>query len=1006
MATSKKPTGLQIDRKGNKYIFSWQKPQTYGDGQRLVWIYKATKTHESDVIKLGKSAKNYTVTSPSKLKEISFKVKGNHDQASKDPGWSDWASKSFAVHPPKKPTVSAAWSAGTPDKTTFTYTATDEEHHPFDHVEYRTKWIKDFNGKPASYSWTGAVSTSSTKTGTIFNSTETIPAGQSYTRVVQCRAGGPGGMVKDPWVFKWHTYAKPNVPQIVSTEGTVQDTTRGKITLNLSWKTSAPSSRPIDKIVIEYLITEPGADMSVPAGASWQEADTPAKKGANSWAEEISNTLADNQVLFARIHVYHDTREDWSNPVIALKGKLAAPTGVSITPTQSTHTITVNATNASSVPDSYLAVVYRLRPQLEATFAIIPHGSTTVNMVVPEWTGDFAGAVAVYAVVGSYTVSPISSEGTRIYTIAEPQLTSDRVWKGVLSAPTINVVQSDIESTAIVTWEWTSTIVTGAEVSWSDHEDAWDSTDEPETYIVSNSKASRLSVSGLETGIDLYFRVRLMQAAGDNTSYGLYSDTFVINLASAPAIPVLEMSSQVIDPAGEAIASWVYVSRDNSMQAHATIAKVDTTTNPWTYTPILQADEEQQAVIRPSDLEWAVGDYQLAVTVESASGRWSEYSDPVPVSVREPLTCSITQPSLVSRTETIDGDTYTYPYVLAEMPMTVTVTGAGTAGQTVLTMKRKADYVIMRPDETELVGHADEVICQHVYTGEAEQTINIDEVQGKLNDGATYYIEATVTDDLGRQAYDRYPNDDPDDFFKVIWDEKAIMPEATAEIIDDEYAKLTITKPQDWADGDVVDIYRLTSDKPQKIAEDIAMDDDPVEYVDPYPTLGDNGGYRFVYRTINGDDTLDADDNFAWLDVPAVCESQEAIIDFNGERIPLPYNLKVSNSWGKEFQETRYLGGHITGDWMAGVSRTGSIDTVTIPLQDPALFRSIRRLAEYIEPCHVRTLDGSVLVCNVDVDDDFGYDTAGKIQSVKLDFTRVDPVDLDAVPLADWLVTP
>lgn len=997
MATSKKPTGLQIDRKGNKYIFSWQKPESYEDGQQLQWSYKSSKTHNSSIIKLGKSIKKYTVTSPSKLSRISFKVRGNHDQNRKDPGWSGWASKSFDVDPPKKPTVSAAWSSGTPDKTTFTYEAKDEDHQPFDHVEYRTKWIKDYNGKPASYKWTGAVSTSSSKTGTIFNSAETIPAGQSYTRVVQCRSVGAGGA--SDWVFKAHTYAKPNAPTIISTKGTVQDTNRGKITLNLTWKTSAPSDRPIDKITIEYVITAPDAGMSAPAGG-WQQADTPAKKGKTSWAEEIDGVLADDQVLFARIHVVHDTREDWSTPVVALRGKLAAPTNVSITPDQDTSTIVVNATNASTVPDSYLAVRYR-DGDSEAIYGIIPHGSSTATIRVPSWSGSYHSSVGVFAVVGTY-YSWVQGGGITTYTVPDPQMTSDITWEGVMIAPIITVMQSEIEGTAIVSWNRADYRATGTEVSWSDHADAWNSTDEPETHIVNNSKANTLNVSGLETGIDLYFRVRRILDNEGDTTFGIYSDIFAINLASAPAVPVLEMSSQVIDPAGEAIASWVYISRDNTMQAHATIYECSGV-DP---VPILQVDEEQTAVIRPSDLEWSVGEYLLAVEVQSASGRFSEMSDPIPVTVREPLTCSITQASLVSRTETIDGDTYTYPYVLAEMPMTVTVTGAGVAGQTVLTLKRKADYVIMRPDETELVGHADEVICQHVYTGEAQQIIYISEVMGKLNDGATYYIEATVTDDLGREAHDRYPNDDPDDYFKVIWDEQAIMPEATAEIINDDYAKLTITKPQGWADGDVVDIYRMTSDRPQKIAEDIAMDDDPVEYVDPFPTLGDNGGYRFVYKTVNGDDTLDADDNFAWLDVPAVCHSAEAIIDFNGERIPLPYNLKVSNSWGKDFQETRYLGGHIAGDWTAGVSRSGSIDSLTVPVNDPSVFRSIRRLAEYTDLCHVRTLDGSVMTCNVDVDDDFGYDTAGKIQSVKLDFTKVDPVDLDAVPLADWLVTP
>ena len=1012
MATTKKPTSPSIDRKGNKFIFSWKKPETYGDGQQLQYYFfisvdsynqkKAaiakgkdiTKLNWSAVVKLAASKKDYTVTAPSKSCGVIFRVRGNHDQKKNDPGWSDWTYKSFDINAPAKPTVAASWDSSTPNKTTFTYAATDGEHAPFNHVEYRVKWVTNYNGKPAGYTWSGAVSTNSNKTGTVFNTTETVTPSVSNTRIVQVRSVGMGGA--SAWVFSYHTYATPNAPVITSASGS-QDTVRSMMTANVSWSAPWQYAHPIDKTTIEYLATAPAAGMSVPTGATFTQGDTPITSGKSSWAEEISGTLSDDNVLFVRVKVEHDTRENYSAAAIAIKGSLASPTNVSITPNQGTHTIVVNATNASTVPDSYLAVIYK-QGETESILGVIPHGNSSANVVVPPWTDD-AGSIGVYAVVGSYTAQTADSDGVVIYTIASPQMTSPTVWKGTLKAPTIKVVQADIDNTATVTWDWADEDATAAEVSWADHADAWESTDEPDTYTVDKSKASRLNVSGLEAGIPWYFKVRLLSEVADDVTYGLYSNTVSLNLSSAPSVPSLVMSDQVIDLDGEAIASWVYISNDNTLQKHATIYKYAT----GVYTPIIQVDSEQSVVISPSELGWIAGDYLLAVEVESESGRFSSMSDTVAVTVSQPLTCTITQTSLTSKTLTIDGNSVNFPYVLDDMPMTVTVTGAGDAGQTILTIKRKNDVSILQPDERLLNGYADEVVCQYVYTGEAQQTITIDDVDGKLNDFANYYIEATVTDDLGRVASDRYPNDDPDDFFKVIWDDQAIMPTATAAIIDDEYAKLTITKPAGAQTGDVIDVYRLTSDRPELIAQDIAMGNSPVVYVDPFPALGANGGYRFVYKTKNGD-TIINDSDFAWLDISTPCAATSALIDFNGQRIDLGYNLKITSTWGKDFQETRYLGGSITGDWTAGVSRTGSVDSVVIPVKDPETFMSLRRLAEYEGICHVRTCDGSVITANVDVSDDFGYDTAGKIGNIKISFTRVDPVELDAQPLTDWEV--
>ena len=1011
MATTKKPTGLNIDRDGNKFIFKWTKGESYGDGQQLKYafftsssVYTSAKNFISQGMTITSgidwsstktpTGTTYSVTRSAKTCGVIFRVRGNHDQNKNDPGWSAWSYKSFDINPPSAPSVTATWDSATPNKTTFTYEAKDGEHRPFSNVEYRTMWVTDYNGTPSGYSWTGAPSTNSNKTGTIFSSTETVTPSVSNTRIVQVRSVGLGG--ESSWVFRQHTYAKPNIPIISRASGT-QDKVRSVMSLNVAWSVAAGSAHPIDKTTVQYLETVPAAGMSVPVGATFTDGDTPVRVGQNEWAEEISGTLADDNVLFTRIKVEHDTREEYSSAVVAIKGNLATPTNVSITPTQGTHTITVNATNASTVPDSFLAVIYK-RGGIESVLGVIPHGSSSVNMIVPPWTSD-AGSVGVFAVVGTYSAQTADSDGVVVYTLSNVKMRSDAVWKGTMKAPTISVVQSDIEETATVTWSWVDENATAAEVSWADNPEAWESTNEPETYIVDKSKASRLNVNGLQAGMPWYFKVRLLTQIDDAVTYGLYSNTAELSLSSAPSIPVLQLADQVVEPDGETIASWVYISNDNTLQAHATIY----TYSSGTYTPIIQVGGSQNVVIRPAELGWTVGDYLLAVSVESESGRFSRKSYTVPISVRDPLTCSITQTSLTSKTVTIDGASVYYPHVLDEMPMTVTVTGAGASGQTILTIKRKNDFSIMRPDESSLNGYAEEIVCQYVYTGEAQKTITIDDVQGKLNDEATYYLEAIVTDNLGRVATDRYPKGDPDDYFKVIWDDQAIMPTATASIIDDDYAALTITKPVGAQAGDVIDIYRLTSDKPQLIAQNIEMGNDPVVYADPFPAFGASGGYRFVYKTKNGD-TITSTSEFAWLDVSAICNSANTVIDFNGQRINLGYNVKISSTWAKDFQETRYLGGSITGDWTAGVSRTGSIDSVIIPANDPDVFRSLRRLAEYEGLCHVRTCDGSVITANVDVGDNYGYDTAGKIGSVKLTITRVDPVELDGQLLSEWEV--
>lgn len=331
--------------------------------------------------------------------------------------------------------------------------------------------------------------------------------------------------------------------------------------------------------------------------------------------------------------------------------------------------------------------------------------------------------------------------------------------------------------------------------------------------------------------------------------------------------------------------------------------------------------------------------------------------------------------------------------VLTAMPLTATVKGAGAGGTTTLVIERADEYHMIRPDETELDGYEGETIALHRQDGESQISITNDGLIGRLDDGARYRIIATTQDTYGQTA-------SKEQEFIVQWAHQAEIPTGTA-VIDGRIAKITAVAPESVAEGDVCDIYRLSVDTPELI---IQGGEFGTTYVDPYPTIGENGGHRIVHRTVNGD-YITEDNQPAWIDITAedgdMLDVDFAIIDFAGGQIEIPYNVVLDNSWEKDFKQTTYLGGSIQGDWNPGVSRKGSV-SASIVTEDIELVQSLRRLAVYTGICHVRTQDGSSYAADVQVSDGVSYDKAGKILEFSLDITRVDPEGFDGMTLDDW----
>ena len=1015
--STKKPSGLQIKIANGKITFTWKKGEKYGVKQQLQYKLLVGKSLEvatsgRDFVNQGFDIQNIKWTSLSISKTatkanitftpasyyptvktnilygIELRVGGQASAYTKkgkhyEPQfvWSEI--KFLAVNPPPAPKLTAAWDSGSVNDTVFTISASSSaQNKPLYDVEYQT--VKASNMvAPDKLSllteWKTATSQSK-GTSTTVTVSDTGHVGTTFGRVARIRARGAGGVSGwvtkglEYWVYAFHQFAEPYAPVLVSAK-TDYDAVNYIARTEASWTQQFDVNHPVDKNHLFYRIGVPTANMGLTQDNSWVDAEPSNEiSGRYTTALNIDEQIDADECMWVRVSAEHDADKKYSDYIRSYTGTLSAPTGFSITSQDaSTHKVNISCTNNSAVPDSKLAIVWQPsdRPDKSYVIGIIAHGSSSISgLQCPDWTGLTLGFRA-YAYVGTETYTT-DSDGVKHYTINAQMLSAEVNTSGNIPvAPaTVTLSRADYGTGIKVAWSWTWGDADSAEVAWSTNPDALQSTDEPDTFTVSNIQSPILTITDLEEGEVYYVWVRLI---ADETS-GPWSSVKSLHLSAKPSKPALTLSDMIVESGRSVTASWTYISQDGTPQIYAQVAEyVNSAYKPLAETTTLES------VKIPTD-GWANGTvHQLAVRVTSESNMTSDWSPLVKLVVATPPVATITQASLTS---TSDG------YELSALPLTVTATGAGTAGTTELRIVRANDFTQERPDETEFNGYAGEVVIRREYSGETQQTITKDDLQSYLDDTASYILIATITDEFGQTDSDAVE-------FTVNWTDQAVMPTGTVTVADD-VAYITVGTPADATGTETVDIYRLSIDKPELIYSNAALG---AEIVDPYPAV--NGGYRLCLKTENGDCTT-ADMEFAWLDLDIDYAPEYQFIEFNGYQLGLRYNVDLSSSWTKDFQLTKYLGGSQRGDWLAGVGRSGSVASATLMEDDVDDRHILRMLADYSGPAHVRTKDGSSFWANVNASTSTGYTVAGKIENVTLDYERTDHTNLDGVPLAEW----
>ena len=990
---TKAPSGLSIKRDGMNFTFQWKKGETYERqwleyridraGHKDKWKKLTVgKSTTSKVLKLSQ-ADYYPSSGKPKINSISFRVKGDAKKKSA----SKWTAKTMDILVPHNPSILGFdLSESESNAGTFSWTCKSEkaDKNIFTDIRLQSLLTDSSETDGARLSWTSSAAGWIDETGkaaessrTITEDTSVIQSGSPHARWIRIQARGPQGATE--WKYAKHIYAQPQMAVITSASALENDTEGLNITV--TWNNPYSSLTPIDHITVQYTISTPASGLSCADDASWTDAGTYTIRdltGASRFS--VDQLIGEDCCLFVRVNTIHDGNATYGKATfvrMADPGVLKAPTLTSAEINTETEKVSITASSNTSVPDAAIRA-----------FAVLDGAVLDLGDVKSgtETTVSAAGLSSA----SSVTIGIYSYQGNN----TSPNMRSKDVIDGgsIPHAPTnVTATSGSSEGSVILRWTWDWPEANGAEISWADSLDAWNSTEQPSTYDVNILNASEWIVSGLDIGKVWYFKVRLYAQSGDNKTYGPYNNGAVsVNLTSAPSVPTLTVSDAVIT-AEESVTVLVIFESGNGDALVEIAEKKDEA-----YTVLASGINRDSFEISAADAGWeSETSHALAVRI-TENGISAEWSESVTVTVAEPLTAVIASTSLQEVTVTDDEDESITRTVLSltEFPLTIAVSGAGDGGMTILAVERTEDYRMERPDERTTEGFNGETAALIEQTGEAEISIGTENLIGVLDDGAAYQIVATVKDGFGRFDTAYLP-------FEVHWAHQALIPTASVSVDKNNLiASITPIKPEGALDTDVCDIYRLSSDKPELIVSDAVFEE---TYVDPYPAFGKGCGHRVVMRTANGD-YITAENIPAWTDYSDeegdVLKETALVIDFDGDRAILPYNVKLDHSWEKDFERTRYLGGSITGDWNEGVTRDLSVSTDIIRIQDSDLIQTMRRLADYAGICHIRTSDGSSFAADVEVSESREYNSLSV--SFSLDIKKVEAEGFDGMTLSEW----
>ena len=559
------------------------------------------------------------------------------------------------------------------------------------------------------------------------------------------------------------------------------------------------------------------------------------------------------------------------------------------------------------------------------------------------------------------------------------------------------------DATAIkmrIGWPSETPANTGTEVSWSVHEDAWESSELPTTALAdwkdattqgTHANSQSFTIYGLEPGTPYYVKARrYLVDENDETSYGPYATGSAANYPFTPAQPPkdVRLDAPAFVPRGSDVPlTWTFQS--DAPQTAWAVYKVEyTTSNGVTSesgrTAVATGEDPYGACTVPANM--LSGDsVHLAVSLTTGSS-WAT-SDVVEVVFADPPEITVTFPSK-------DDPDYTTDYpLLMEQPMVLYASSA--TGDDMLHVRISSCGVTTdHPDGERSQLDGDSVFDAWVYPTWLEGTGGAYRCAVTLPEGLDLHdVGVYRWEVVARNTESGLESEAQTGEFKVRWAHQAHAPETTTVTVyaADRGVNITPGTPDNVAEGDVFDLYRVTPDGVDLIVEGLAFGS---TVMDRFAPFGERV-YRVCTRTTDGD--------IAWVDVPYTLDAKAMRLDFGSSFLELPYNLVRQDSWSKDFERRQHLDGERAGFWNEGASRDASLSTDLVRFSSQADQEALRELASYAGPVFVRLPNGCAFQANVDVG---GMDESYNSGAVSVSLSAQQVALTDAYRIAPGNVVP
>lgn len=603
-----------------------------------------------------------------------------------------------------------------------------------------------------------------------------------------------------------------------------------------------------------------------------------------------------------------------------------------------------------------------------------------------------AGHYTWVRVKSTHAVSPtldMYSAPERVKDLETPAQSAADDQIKILGAPTLG---ADGESVVVhMGWNVDGTDdSTGTELSWADADDAWRSTDPPDTFEFTWSDGSytdtsvtpnvtyrdsaTITIKRLEPGQVVYVRARRYLDGEDGRTYGTYSNI----QAQLPS------SAEEAEPESVTLSLPGFVAEGSSALASWTLGSTKQQTM-WRLLAGGKVIEANSGIANSYQIPYErlaalATNSSLDVTVSvSTGGEWITSDARTLVIVAAP-TISLTVPTSGTLASIANASFTLASNKAARIVASVIANGSG--GQSAAG--------IIDQHEGDVVWSTDQM---PVWTKNSNTSYSVSmpftDCQ-VLRDGATYTIHAQAVDEETGLKSPEVTGD-----FVVAWTNQAKAPEGCTVTPSDTTdsdgvrtvkATLVTVAPSGAPSGAVYDVYRMTGDGATLIGKGYPASKTLVDNYAPYGS-GMDLFYRFVMRTADGDEQL--------ADIHYTLNCGMLRFDWPYGYLELPYNIEISDGYKKSTAQRLHLDGVNNVYWNDGVTRTARYTSTLVRLDSQEQVAAARQLARYPGSVFVRTPDGSAFEADVQITD---MSTNYPLQNFSLSITEVSPSGLYDLP--------